>query len=90
MKVTSRGGSSGDGISPLIGTYVRFFGSTRPTSASSACVYGWFGAAKSADVGAVSTMRPRYMTTTRSDRPDDAEIVADEQIGEVQRPLADP
>ena len=39
------GGASGDGISPLIGTNVRFLGSTLPTSASSACVYGWFGAA---------------------------------------------
>ena len=32
------GGSSGDGISPLIGTNVRLRGSTLPTSASSACV----------------------------------------------------
>jgi hypothetical protein len=38
------------------------------TSASSACVYGWFGASNSSAAGADSTIRPRYMISTRSAR----------------------
>ena len=40
--------------------------STRGTEASRPRVYGWLGAAKHALIGARSTMRPPYMTCTRS------------------------
>ena len=40
--------------------------STRGTEASRPRVYGWLGAAKHASIGARSTMRPPYMTCTRS------------------------
>ena len=38
------------------------------TADSSASVYGCLGAEKSSSVGAVSTMRPTYMTATRLHR----------------------
>src|SRR5262249_22192641 len=40
--------------------------SSRGTDARRPAVYGWRGAARSSAVGAASTMRPAYMTTTSS------------------------
>ena len=41
-------------------------GASRGTARSRPCVYGCRGFANSSSVGAVSTIRPRYMTATRS------------------------
>ena len=52
------GGSSGDGISPLIGTNVRLRGSTLPHLGEQRLRVRMVGRAKSSAVGALSTTRP--------------------------------
>src|SRR5205823_12619938 len=64
------GGSIGEGTSPS--RMIRFFwaamsGSGMGTADSSAPVYGCFGFRYRVSPVAVSTIRPRYMTETRSD-----------------------
>ncbi len=61
------GGRSGLGMSPCSSVRARrACGLDAGVAASSACVYGCSGASYSASVGATSTMRPRYITATRS------------------------
>ncbi len=80
------GGASGDGISPLIGTNFRLPGSTLPTSASSACVYGWFGAREELGGGpGFDDAAEVHDDDAIADVLDHAEVVADEEIREVQR-----
>src|SRR5690606_12612233 len=59
------GGLMGLGMSPWRMTRSRFtVGSGIGTAESSASVYGWTGLAYSSLEGAISMMRPRYMTMT--------------------------
>ena len=51
---------------------------------SSASVYGWIGCRKSASDGPSSTTTPRYITAIRSDVVDDAEVVRDEDVRQVE------
>ena len=62
------GGLSAEGISPLIMAYSCCRKSSRGTCSSKAWVYGWFGCANNSLQGPDSTMRPRYITITRSAR----------------------
>ena len=56
------------------------------TDASSPCVYGCVGAAKTASTGPSSTMRPAYITATRSrGLGDDPEVVGDRGPGRAAR-----
>jgi hypothetical protein len=48
-------------------------------------VYGWSGAVSTSSAGPISTMRPRYITATRSaDRPGEPEVVRDDEDREAE------
>ena len=66
----------------------RWPGAPPGIEASSPRVYGWPGSRKIVRTGPSSTMRPAYMTATRSAvLGDDAEVVGDEQQRQVERRL---
>ena len=77
-----RGTSMALGISPASCGATRRAGSGSGAAASSARVYGWAGAANSSAVGAISMIRPRYITATRSASVDDRQVVGDEDHGQ--------
>lgn len=71
-KTQPEGGSARDGGSPV--SWMRVVGGTSGSPGragiadSSASVYGWCGALKTADAGPDSSTRPAYSTTIWSDR----------------------